>query len=440
MDEFGFDFDNGEAFMQSEPENMFEEPEYNQENIDEKGGVLNFGSKGTTNNEEKVETSVDAESEDLFNKASVTTYKKENNAKNTSATNFTAPTIEQAEQKIEQNAEQINNSVPEFVNINIENAINTEDTTENINTESTENVETKNNSSTNYVFDDFNVEDLTNRKKDDRINTCNKVEQEVDEAYFTNKFNDKSTFEEVERQNEQAKYDEFIDENINTIYEDENIEVIAPNKDNINPDIDNSLYKTYKPPIRLSMGVKKVIAFAAMVVILIGIPLIVSIINKVDNNTEKTKVYDSEYKNTTEYNNKPETTKTNNSNSGDDLYNEIARANNELFKGNNYDNSNKSRFSSFDELSAYIDENTNNLYSKEIKIVNAYKQRNISKEIFFEEMNSCIEEVNTLNHLLLVNKQGYENNGKTLDYNTLSSNLETLTVYGDLGVYNAKQE
>ena len=77
--EFGF-MDDGEAFMQSEPEEpTFDEPEYNkvsEEELEVKIGILNFNTN-KSNTEEQTEEKQETENESdaIFDKICVTTYK-----------------------------------------------------------------------------------------------------------------------------------------------------------------------------------------------------------------------------------------------------------------------------------------------------------------------------------------------------------------------------
>jgi hypothetical protein len=75
-----------------------------------------------------------------------------------------------------------------------------------------------------------------------------------------------------------------------------------------------------------------------------------------------------------------------------------------------------------------------------MQTVNLYTQGSLTRDNFVATMEEYISQANALNHLLLVNKENYENEGREEEYNELSENLDTLMIYGDMKVYNAENE
>jgi predicted small secreted protein len=164
--------------------------------------------------------------------------------------------------------------------------------------------------------------------------------------------------------------------------------------------------------------------FAAMFALVIGIPVVISLVGN-RGKSEKTKIY-SENTVTTE----EKTSEVKNA-----LFSEAE-------KDSSVDNDGitSSRFATLDELSLYIESNTGSVLSSEMQTVNLYTQGSLTRDNFVATMEEYISQANALNHLLLVNKENYENEGREEEYNELSENLDTLMIYGDMKVYNAENE
>ena len=95
------------------------------------------------------------------------------------------------------------------------------------------------------------------------------------------------------------------------------------------------------------------------------------------------------------------------------------------------------RFANLDELTLYLNSNTGAALSNETQIVNMFDSGLITAEVLQTQMQEYISQANELNHLLLVNNQTYANAGRQEEYNTLKDNIDTLLIYGDTAIYNA---
>ena len=261
-------------------------------------------------------------------------------------------------------------------------------------------------------------------------------------------FKNKYIYEEAERQKEESEFNEYINNNMKDIYTESDIEILPPNQAE-NEFFDNKAYNSiqnhYKSKIGLPEGLKKALMFVAMFVVVIGIPVIISISGKKtvikENNTVEHPVNnDSNVTNTTtQYITTESYTPSITSEINSEIYNDILQGNEglQVFEEemSQQETVSESRFETLDDLTTYIDLQTSDLYAKEVQTVNNYKQKNITRENFLSEMNGYIEEVNALNHLLLVNKNGYISDSKETTYNTLYNNLESLMIYGDMAIY-----
>jgi len=97
------------------------------------------------------------------------------------------------------------------------------------------------------------------------------------------------------------------------------------------------------------------------------------------------------------------------------------------------------RFANIDELTLYIDSNTGSILSSEIQLVNKYNSGIISKDEFIKQMTNYIEDADAVNHLLLVNKEAYTNEGKSLKYEEMRKNMDVLLLYGDTALIDITQ-
>ena len=98
-----------------------------------------------------------------------------------------------------------------------------------------------------------------------------------------------------------------------------------------------------------------------------------------------------------------------------------------------------SRFSSIDDLTLYLDGKMNSALSTEKQGKKSFEAGQITYDELKVIIKDTSSEVDTLNHLLLANKNEYKKNGKIGDYETLKNNMEILIVYGDIVLYDAAQ-
>lgn len=168
-----------------------------------------------------------------------------------------------------------------------------------------------------------------------------------------------------------------------------------------------------EPPKRIF---RKAMVFAAMLAIMIGVPLIIAFAGKTKKQGIILPVQPSKQETegvqTVFYDAKDTSTET--------ITNSIASA----------------RFANLDELTLYIDSNTGTLLSNETQMVNMLSAGMITTDVFGKNLSDYISQANELNHLLLVNEKTYEREGKLEVYNQLVENMNTLLVYGDAALYN----
>lgn len=231
----------------------------------------------------------------------------------------------------------------------------------------------------------------------------------------------KNTVKEEQAREEQTKRsynmdfdaDQFFSNmNDKEVYGEEDIEVIDPQPQE-QPQVE------YIPP-KPRTG-KKIFAFAAMLMCMIGIPLIITLAGRKEKTssiipqtsqimtsqgaTEQSTLFYCEAKKQTE-----------------NTLGEVKTS---------------TRFANLDELSLYLNSNTGAALSNETQLVNMFDSGLITAEVLQTQMQEYISQANELNHLLLVNNQTYANAGRQEEYNTLKDNIDTLLIYGDTAIYNA---
>lgn len=186
-------------------------------------------------------------------------------------------------------------------------------------------------------------------------------------------------------------------------------------------------------------NLKNVAIFAAMIFVLIGIPLLFSLLFRGSGKEKTEKAAVSKY--TTE-------TKT-------EAVTEVKKINIKLGEGLDtgkdfdevhdkaYDSMSEtnvsSRFETLDDLTYYLDSNMASTLALEKALATQYKNGSISRDYFTQEMNVEIEFTNTLNHLLTINKQTYKNEGKSDTYKRLSDDMDSLILYGDTLLYGGTE-
>lgn len=94
-----------------------------------------------------------------------------------------------------------------------------------------------------------------------------------------------------------------------------------------------------------------------------------------------------------------------------------------------------SRFETLDDLTFYLDSNFSSILADEKLLITKFKNEEISQKEFMNEMNSYISEADSLNHLLISNRETYNLEGKSSEYDSLSEKADTVIMYGDSAVY-----
>ena len=94
-----------------------------------------------------------------------------------------------------------------------------------------------------------------------------------------------------------------------------------------------------------------------------------------------------------------------------------------------------SRFENLDELTFYIKSKTSAVLADEKALYNQYNGGGLSSDDFKSKIQEYIDQVDGLNHLLVLNKGSYEDEGELNTYNELLDNISTLTAYGDTILY-----
>lgn len=93
--------------------------------------------------------------------------------------------------------------------------------------------------------------------------------------------------------------------------------------------------------------------------------------------------------------------------------------------------SSSSRFANLEELTFYIESKTASLMADEKTLLNQYNSGTMSETDFKEQLKEKIDEVDGLNHLLVLNKESYDDEEQSEKYSELLDNINSLTAYGD---------
>lgn len=93
--------------------------------------------------------------------------------------------------------------------------------------------------------------------------------------------------------------------------------------------------------------------------------------------------------------------------------------------------SSSSRFANLEELTFYIESKTASLMADEKTLLNQYNSGTMSETDFKEQLKGKIDEVDGLNHLLVLNKESYDDEEQSEKYSELLDNINSLTAYGD---------
>lgn len=100
-------------------------------------------------------------------------------------------------------------------------------------------------------------------------------------------------------------------------------------------------------------------------------------------------------------------------------------------KSNSGSGSSSSRFANLEELTFYIESKTASLMADEKTLLNQYNSGTLSETDFKEQLKGKIDEVDGLNHLLVLNKESYDDEEQGEKYSELLDNINSLTAYGD---------
>ena len=150
----------------------------------------------------------------------------------------------------------------------------------------------------------------------------------------------------------------------------------------------------------------KVLAFVAMLVVIIGLPIFLSSLgNKSRGKDEISEVRAA----STE---------------------EVYYQNTKTYK--TYEmTDNSTRFKTLDDLTFYLESNINATLSNEQALYNTYISGGCTDSYYSYTLSGYIDFTDEMSHLLTVNKELYKEEGLESDYEELSEALDTLMVYGD---------
>lgn len=89
------------------------------------------------------------------------------------------------------------------------------------------------------------------------------------------------------------------------------------------------------------------------------------------------------------------------------------------------------RFETVDDLTLYIQSSTAFYLSTEKQLYTKYRNGVIDGQALKDNIYDCTEKLNSIYHLLIINKAVYEENNISDTYDQLISNINTVFVYGD---------
>lgn len=187
-------------------------------------------------------------------------------------------------------------------------------------------------------------------------------------------------------------------------------EEVGDAEDEDKKEIFDEIFKDKYAPILI-----KVLAFAAMLVVIIGIPVFLSSLGSGKRDKSETeKLQRVEAGVTTTSDNTEHYGSV-----GDNSYKNLEMTNH------------SSRFANLDELSFYLESNINATLSNEQALYNTYTSGNCSKYYYAYTLSGYIDFTDEMSHLLTANKSLYKEQGLEDRYNELSDSLDVLMVYGD---------
>ena len=164
--------------------------------------------------------------------------------------------------------------------------------------------------------------------------------------------------------------------------------------------------KEEKKGIIYSPVLIKVLAFVAMLVVIIGLPIFLSSLgNKSRGKDEISEVRAA---------------------STDEVYYQNTKS----YK--TYEmTDNSTRFKTLDDLTFYLESNINATLSNEQALYNTYISGGCTDSYYSYTLSGYIDFTDEMSHLLTANKELYKEEGLESDYEELSEALDTLMVYGD---------
>lgn len=175
----------------------------------------------------------------------------------------------------------------------------------------------------------------------------------------------------------------------------------------------------------------KVFAFAAMILFLIGIPIIFSLLaNKGHSNDSSKTSADNEIITEPSTESWVSIDKELTNRNGFDEVQEAAY--NSMTETNM-----SSRFESLEDLTFYLNSNMASILAYEKALATQYSNGSISSDYYYSELSVYLDYTNTLNHLLTINKNTYKSEGKEDEYDTLVNDMDALILYGDTLYYGS---
>ena len=175
----------------------------------------------------------------------------------------------------------------------------------------------------------------------------------------------------------------------------------------------------------------KLIACAAMIIVLIGIPLLFSTLSHSSSNRKVVKKHSNKVSVTTE--------------SHIDLDKALIESNGfdearEAAYSSMSNTNESSRFKNLDELTFYLNSNMASTLALEKALATQYENGKISREYYYSQLSVHREFVDELNHLLTINKKTYQNENMEDEYNTLVNDMDALILYGDTLYYGGTEK
>lgn len=443
--EFQMMFNDTDGFECIEPDSPFEmdefdesEPNYDAFNDNDEIPIatsLNFTKKDVKKTEQKTEEVVKSESDEMFEKMGVPSYKEKKEGNKSSS----VQTVKAQETKTnkEDNKANIKKDKENIAKKDTE--VKSEGKANHTNNDKAKEVNMPNQAPTFTEVKEVNkTEDSVKPNKEEEPKVSVTLEAKKEDTQSLNSSNtnkaprfdysydedinfsfNESDYYDINEPTDEFEYISDTEYNTRKVYTEEDIKIIKSIDEDFRKQQEaKASGKTITiPPIVIDTIIKfkKPLAMVAMFLFILGIPLIFSKGGFNNSNTNTTHAKEYAYSANTE------------------VYEEAQKA---TVNKSNEDKS--GRFATLDELTLYIESNTGSILSEEIQLVNSYNAGSISKQVYINSMNDCISRANSINHLLLINKDVYENEKEMKKYEEMAGNLETLFIYGDTALVNMK--